>query len=221
MVAAAALLAAAAPQLAGARPPVLFHVGRTLGNQPTARWSLPEGVRAFEICFQAVGAGGSHCWSSHDTYFAPQTERLRKGAYTVYVLGHDSLCQSCPQYERSNSLTLVIPAAKPTLRSVKTFSVQRGALRGAATLSLCDSLGVESPIDVVIRQARLRQGRLLASRENTSSWTFGDESGGGCGPLPVRWRIPPALARRGDTYRVTFSVVSIDGGITLARQLRW
>ena len=75
----------------------------------------------------------------------------------------------------------------------------------------------------MIRQARLRRGRLLASRENTSSWTFEDEWGGGCGPLPVRWRIPPALARRGDTYRVTFSVVNIDGGrsSTMARQLRW
>jgi hypothetical protein len=224
MVAAAAVLAAVAPQVAGARPPVLFDVGH-IANQPTARWSLPEGVTPFEICFEAVDAGSGRCWGSvYPTYFAPTSERLRKGTYNVYVLGHDSRCQSCPPYERSNSLTLVIPAVEPTLRSVRLFSLQRGALRGAATLGLCDSLGEGSTgIRVVIRQARLRQGRLLASRENTSSWTFEDEWGGGCGPLPVRWRIPPALARRGDTYRVTFSVVNIDGGRsgTMARQLRW
>ena len=83
--------------------------------------------------------------SIYPTYFAPTSERLRKGTYNVYVLGHDGRCQSCPPYERSNSLTLVIPAVEPTLRSVKMFSVQRGALRSAATLGLCDSLGEGRP----------------------------------------------------------------------------
>jgi hypothetical protein len=216
--------AAVVANLAAARPPVLLEVGRSV-NQPTARWSLPAGVRALEICFDAIDRGNSECWSSiYDTYFAPQTERLRAGTYRVYVLGHDGRCGRCPEIEKSNALRLVIPAPKPSL-SVNDFSVQRRALRGAATLDLCDSLDDNSGVNVVVSQARLRNGRLLANRQTVRWDSFDDldDWGGGCGQLRINWRIPPALARRGDTYRVRLSVVNGDGGRSksIAREVRW
>ena len=212
--------------LAAARPPVLLEVGRVV-NQPTARWSLPAGVRALEICFDAIDRGNSECSSSiYDTYFAPKTERLRAGTYRVYILGHDDRCRRCPEIEKSNALRLVIPAPKPVIRSVEHFSVQRRALRGAASLALCDSLDdANSWVNVVVSQARLRDGRLLASRQTVRSDSFDglDDWGGGCGLLRITWRIPPALAWRGDTYRVRLSVVNGDGGRSksIAREIRW
>ena len=60
----AAASAVPAPQVADARLPVLLEVGRIDGNQPTARWSLPEGAEAFEVCFEPVGAGSTQCWGT-------------------------------------------------------------------------------------------------------------------------------------------------------------
>jgi hypothetical protein len=225
---AAAFLAFGEPAVAEARAPVLIEVGR-IGNQPTARWSLPAGVRASRlVAFDAPpGAGGTEVFSTYSiypTYFAPQTERLRAGTYWFAVAGKDTRCGTCPTEELSNALRLVIPAFAPKV-SIGSFTLRRLARSGSAVLHAChvdyESAASYRPT-VLIVQSRVRGGRVTARVKTTIAATITDEWGGGCGPLAVGWKVSIGL-NRGDTYRISFTVVNEGSprSRTLTLNRRW
>jgi hypothetical protein len=212
-IALAALLILGGPAVAEARAPVLLEVGRT-GNQPTARWSLPSGVRASHlVAFDAPPAAGGHqvfsTYSIYPTYFAPKTERLKAGTYWFVVVGNDTRCTTCPTEELSNALKLDIPAFAPKV-SIGGFTLRRVARAGSVVINAChidyESTSSYRP-NVLIVQSRLRGGRVTARARTMIEGTVVDEWGGGCGPLAVEWKVPISL-NRGDTYRISFTVIN-------------
>jgi hypothetical protein len=210
-----------------AEPPTLVEVGR-IGDQPTARWTLPKGVHASQVCFarasDGVRASHASCYGNiYPTYFAPKTERLTAGSYDVFV---DS------SHGRSNTLRLVIPAFGPAISGVSALRVERTYRRAGLKLDVCgmpDGYSVPmEPVGVVVAQTRFRSGKLVAGRTTKHELGFEipeiwESWGGGCGQLNVQWDVPRALGKQGDRYRVALTLITLDGAASrkVVREIRW
>ena len=228
LVVLAALLAPTTSEAGQAQVPNLVEVGK-IGNQPTARWTVPEGVHATEMCFARVSDGvrpaETRCYASiYPTYFAPTTERLAAGTYDAYVLS---------SHGRSNVRRLVIAAFGPVIRGVSGLAAERKYRRAGLRLGMCEmpdgySVPIE-PVRLVIAQTRFRSGKLAAGRTTKTDLDFAtnpdiwESWGGGCGELHLTWDVPTALANAGDRYRVAIRLITQDGAASrkVVRQIQW
>ena len=226
----AAMAALAVPATAGAAPPTLVSVGH-VEQRPTARWTLPTGVESqlIEIATDpALSTDGAFLGNlvlyelleATQTTWASTRHRLKTGiTYYVHLNAIDWPCFfvfACPAREWSNVLTLRIPNAAPILQS-RQWSASKARRVGTAKLQVCDD---EGDVRVVVGQARLRGGRVVA---RTTTVVTSALRSSGCGRLAVRWPIPAKLISTGDVYRVTFAVVDALGrrSRTISGESRW